>query len=481
MIGDKQVELIDSIEKTSLPAEEVNTRIHKMEEKNNLLKYKVEDWCIWPILRFTVGCSMEDMPLAKRDEISLIGLLLLAIRDIGDLTLLRSARTVVKTYTSGLVEREGGLYKDVWFDDLLLGIGDYLKIEAINNPIFISRRKAALIKSKLTTTLLDLIAAALARISGPRYISKIANSLSFCIRNELGLDVFTPRLVKKRLRNFYWRKKIFTYLLKCVHPEYLLVADPGEHALIAAAKELKIKVVELQHGLINRYHYAYSWQANAMKHRPWMPIPDRLFLHGEYTKQELDTNGFWRDKICVVGSLRMDQYRQCRVTKEKKQACTLVFTTQGIDVGKTTSFMIEFLELIKERLEFRLYIKLHPVYETSKTQYENAFQTDSRVKVLLGIEEPSTYDLLTLADFHLSVSSTCHYDALGLGVPTVILPFSTYKNVLPLYEVGHAFLARTPAELFNIVLKWKDWEVPSEIGEYYFKKGALENMKKKLY
>jgi hypothetical protein len=123
---------------------------------------------------------------------------------------------------------------------------------------------------------------------------------------------------------------------------------------------------------------------------------------------------------------------------------------------------------------------LHPVYETSKTLYEGAFKDDPRVQVLLGNEDPSTFDLLTLVDFHLSISSTCHYDALGLGVPTIILPFATYENVLSLHELGDAFLARTPTELLDILLRWKGREVPNEVGEFYFKKGALENMKREV-
>jgi len=68
--------------------------------------------------------------------------------------------------------------------------------------------------------------------------------------------------------------------------------------------------------------------------------------------------------------------------------------------------------------------------------------------------------------------------ALGLGVPTIILPFATHESVLSLYEVGHAFLAYTPIELLDILLRWKGREVPNEIGEFYFKTGALENMKR---
>jgi hypothetical protein len=480
MTEGKQIPLVDINQRTSLSAEEVDVLLHNMELKNDLLQYKVEGWCVWPILRFEIGCLMEDIPLTKRGKIWLIQLLILAIYSLRSLTLLKPARMIIKTYTSGLVERKEIYYKDIWFDDLLLSVGDYVKIETINNRKFIRRRKTALTKSNLVTNLLDLVTALLARVGGPRYISEIAGKLYTGLNNELKLNGITLRWAERRLRNFYWCKKIYTYLLRRVRPAYLLTADPGEYALVAAAKEQGIKVIELQHGLINRHHYAYSWMADAVKNKRWMPIPDCLFLWGEYWKQELEMNGFWGNALYVVGSLRMEEYRHRKAAKKKEQVCTLLLTSQGIDVERIIAFVSDVLEASKGKHDIRLYIKLHPVYETSKTLYEGAFKDDPRVQVLLGNEDPSTFDLLTLVDFHLSISSTCHYDALGLGVPTIILPFATHESIVSLYEMGHAFLARTPTELLDILLRWKGREVPNEVGEFYFKKGALENMKREV-
>jgi hypothetical protein len=475
-----QIPLVDINQRTSLSAEEVDVLLHNMELKNDLLQYKVEGWCVWPILRFEIGCLMEDIPLTKRGKIWLIQLLILAIYSLKSLTLLKPARMIIKTYTSGLVERKEIYYKDIWFDDLLLSVGDYVKIETINNRKFIRRRKTALTKSNLVTNLLDLVTALLARVGGPRYISEIAGKLYTGLNNELKLNGITLRWAERRLRNFYWCKKIYTYLLRRVRPAYLLTADPGEYALVAAAKEQGIKVIELQHGLINRHHYAYSWMADAVKNKRWMPIPDCLFLWGEYWKQELEMNGFWGNALYVVGSLRMEEYRHRKAAKKKEQVCTLLLTSQGIDVERIIAFVSDVLEASKGKHDIRLYIKLHPVYETSKTLYEGAFKDDPRVQVLLGNEDPSTFDLLTLVDFHLSISSTCHYDALGLGVPTIILPFATHESIVSLYEMGHAFLARTPTELLDILLRGKGREVPNEVGEFYFRRGALENMKREV-
>jgi hypothetical protein len=103
------------------------------------------------------------------------------------------------------------------------------------------------------------------------------------------------------------------------------------------------------------------------------------------------------------------------------------------------------------------------------------------VRVISGSEAPSTFELLSSADLHLSISSACHYDALGLGVPTVIIPLANCDWVLSLHRAGHAFLAKTPKELLEIVSRLgRGGGVPDELGAYYFRPNALENMKRAL-
>jgi hypothetical protein len=261
------------------------------------------------------------------------------------------------------------------------------------------------------------------------------------------------------------------------------VSDPGEYNIVAAAKELGLKVIEFQHGFIDRYHTAYSWSAYALPYKASMPIPDRIFLYGVHWQQELTANGFWREELCPVGSLRMDQYRKIKAMNKggkEEDVYTIVLTTQGMDVEGVIAFVSDFLAAASGQLNYRLYIRLHPDYETDKSPYVGAFRTNNHVQVLLGNEQPSTFELLTRAHLHLSISSTCHYDALGLGVPTVILPFVTHEIILPLHKAGHAFLVQTPQELVNIALQCKNYVVPDKVVELYFKPGALENMKREL-
>lgn len=475
-----QTQATESSQRALLPYDVVDRRIRQMEREHDLLQYVVDGWCVWPLLRFGVQYALAYDLQSLGSHVPWSQRLWMALHDLPRLLMVPRARYVVKTYTSGLAEREGHLYKDIWFDDLISSLGACLKIETINSPAFLPRRPHAYIKSHCTSNGLHLVAGGLAMLGGPRHISEIAQRLSACLKKEFAQELYTFRWIELRLRYFSWLKKLYAGLLQRIRPTYLLTADSGEHALVAAAKELGVMVVELQHGCIDRYHSGYSWTEYALPYKSRMPIPDQYFLYGEHWKQELDANGFWGESLCVVGSLRLDRCRERAPATPSTNACHLLLTTQGLDVEAMIAFITDFLAMAQGQLNVSLSIKLHPVYEGSKALYLDAFRHDPRVQVLLGSESPSTLELLAQAHCHLSISSTCHYDALGMGVPTVILPLASHEIVLPLWQAGHAALARHPHDLLDIVLRYQAQRVPEAIGAHYFAQGALERMKHAL-
>jgi hypothetical protein len=404
----------------------------------------------------------------------------MAVQDACRLSRVRRARYVVESYLSARGEQEGGLFKDHFFDDLLREIGEYFKIESLNNKAFLPRSDAALIRSDLTTSLFELVSGFLARTGCAGRVRTVAESLSQCLHQELGPNALTSGAIERTILRFLWAKRLYSWLLKRIDPEFLLVADPGEHDIVAAAKERGVVAIEFQHGFVDRNHSSYSWSAYAARFRRCMPIPDRLFIYGTHWEEELVATGFWREEICVVGSPRIDQYRAVRSTAEPMKDIALVVTAQGTDSEALIAFLLAFLSLVGTPLPFHLYVKLHPVYDTSRQPYDAAFLPHRNVHVLLGSEPPSTFELLARAHLHASIASTCHYEALGLGVPTVILPLSGYENVLHLYHSGHAFLAQTPRDLSDIVQRLHNMNAPVCSADHYFRPDAIENIKREL-
>jgi hypothetical protein len=467
---------------------EASARLRELEAKYNLFKYTVDGYSAWRLLRFGMAVSLQALPFqnqaASSKWLRFGKLLLPSILGAPAFLFPRRARYVVKTFSSALTEKENGFWKDVYFDDLLQDLGNCSKIEVQNNPLFIDRRKTALIPIAITTATIDLLSAILSRVFCPAGISQVANMIAVDLKDETDLLFLNSRIIEKILGNFYWSKRMYKWLLMRIRPEFVFVADTAEYAIWSAAKELGIKTVEFQHGIFSSNH-PDALPGSALPYKSSLIIPDKIFLYGDFWKRGLETNGFYDRELCVVGNNRIDHYRKMRAAyKEKNRddaSCCMVITTQGFAVKSLISFVSQFIDLAEGKFNYQLYIKLHPIYDRDRSIYDAVFASNCRVKVISGTDEPSTFDLLTRADLHLSISSACHYDALGLGVPTVVLALPNHGTVLNLVAAGHASLARTPKDLVDIATKWRDMPVSKEVSAFYFQSNALVNIKRELW
>jgi hypothetical protein len=388
---------------------------------------------------------------------------------------LRPAELLVKTLSSGLLDKTAdGHLRDVWFDDLIAAHGDALKIEGINSRALLPERTKALIPSVWTTTLLDLTSQQLGRrIKWPREISTIATELSAAISAEF--DVAMPvEMMRTVMANFRWQKRLYSTILARVKPKTVMVADFGDYGLVAAAKERGIRVFEVQHGIADRYHAAYAWTQESAVNRPRMPVPDRLLLFGEYWKEELSSTGFWLRSLEVVGSARCDRYREIPRTSGTGRYRILV-TADGIESKETIRMLREFLGAARSA-DVEVIVKLHPIFGESDAAIVTAFSGEGRVSTLRATEGESTFRLLRTVDLHASIASASHYDALGLGTPTVILGGGRYKTVENLHERGHASLVFNGGEMVPVLKRARVSRVPAPVSEFYFRSGAVANV-----
>jgi len=457
---------------------EAEERIREFEAAHDVLRFEVDGWACWAVLRFPVQLLLTRSGAASGGGSRRLRLAL-ALRDVRALYRLSRVRYVAKTFSSGLVEEREGRYKDVWFDDLFHGL-DWFKIEAVNNIGFLARRRRALRPSNITTSLFDLLAGALARLRTPPGVREVARSLAQLLTSEFREGGFKADWVATRLAHFYWEKWLYRWLLGRLRPRLVLTADPCEYALVAAAKERGITVIEMQHGFLDRHHAAYSWTTYALPFRFRMPVPDIVLLYGEHWKRELELNGFWDERLRVAGSPRIDCYRTRREGRPETRVQRVLVTTQGVDTPRVLRFIRELLREARGRMALEVDLKLHPVYEPNKTPYLRAFEGEPSVRIIAGNESPSTLELMVAANVHLSISSTCHWDALGLGVPTVTLPFESHEVVLPLCVAGHSVLAESPGTVIEVLRRAATQPASESVSEYYFEPGALERIRSEL-
>jgi hypothetical protein len=461
--------------------------LKELEEKHNLFQYDVAGYSVWQLLRSDVGfrlmnvAALEKPVALKSRQPSRVAL---AFREVFNFLFVRHSDYVVKTVSSALREKDAGLYKDVYFDDLIKELGGAYKIETINSTLYHDRRKLAMIPSALTTSTMDLVVKMLSRLPGSTQSHRIAKQISLILQSKPTLMVFTPKRIMQVIKRFYWLKQLYRVLLRRIDPVSVLVENTRSgYPIWAAAQELGISTVEVQHGIFSRNHPDVL-SASATPYRKSLIIPDKIFLFGEYWRHELKKTGFYGQELIPVGSPQIDHYRQIRIEWQRQKAgdrrCVILLTTQGLSRDSLIQFAADFLDLAQGKLDYSFYIKLHPAREISKSAYEQVLGSKPNVHILLGSEDPSTYELLSQADFHVSLASASHYDALGLGIPTIVLPLAGYETVMDLVDAGHAYLARTPQDLLEFILASRTLSVPPEVSAYYFTSGAVQNMLREL-
>jgi hypothetical protein len=464
----------------SLTEENASNKIVELEIKYNLFDFQLDNYCIWRLLKNEASINLNnfDFYITKKKRSKLKIFLTLfkgSIQDVPALFKISQKKYFVKTYSSVLRELENKKWKDVEFDYLLKDLGNCFKIEVKNSPNFNKRSKNALIPINMSTNIIDFLTLFLSKIVKINKIENSAKLFYLNIKNEPLLQNLDLKKIKMSLYNFYWSKFFYKIILLKVKPEFVFLSNTSEYSLIAASSELNIKSIEFQHGVFTSYHKDV-FKDHAISFKNKLIIPNKILLFGEYWLSYFNNLQFYKDILCVIGSPKIDYYRniQNEIIKTKNYIDILV-TTQGYAIDDLIKFINDFIFISNNKLICNLYIKLHPGYDYDTSLYINNFSQYDNVFIIAGDEEPSTFDLLLNSDYHLSISSACHFDALGLGVPTIILALKNYETILEIHNKNFAFLANTPQELFDYIIKTKNEKIKTDHQNYFFKSNALKN------
>lgn len=466
---------------------EAMERVRDFESRYSLFDFTVDGYSVWRLLRVEATRLIQNLPWnAKPSEFQWLRplpMMIQTLKDLPSLLCITPARYVIRTCSSFLVSKEYGRWKDVFFDDLFKNVDSYFKIAVQNGPGFQDRRKKTLLPISITNNSIDLFTKLAVRLIHTTNKNNVFEQMAKCFQSEPTLRAFTATRISKTWACFIWAKRAYVYLLKRIQPEYLLVADTSEYSISAAARELGVKIIEFQHGIFTPDHpdvlpaTLFSGYSNTV-------VPDTILLFGDYWKNRLINNSLYAGRLSSVGSPRIDICRTAREDhaseRQDDDFCKILLTTDGLARNELLGFVINFIEMAKKKFDYFLTIKMHPSFDTDKTFYISRLDHCDKIRIVGGAELPTTHELLAHCDLHLSGASTCHFDALGCGVPTVLLPMANYEILMPLVASGHALVAHTPNDLVRIVSAWRDLLVPNEVSYLYYKPNALVNIRREL-
>lgn len=225
-------------------------------------------------------------------------------------------------------------------------------------------------------------------------------------------------------------------LLERLRPKTVYVVVSYFHlgALIRAAKDLGIEVVEFQHGVFSRYHLGYSFPSRTA---PLDYFPDKLLTWGNFWSELID----WpisRQNVISTGSPYFHHMRQSHVNIPRQPGRILVLS-QGA-IGRQLAERVA--SCIGELGNFEVIYKLHPSEYDCWREYPALVELAQRRNVTIIDYHADLYRLFAEAEYQFGVFSTAVYEGIGMGCKTVLfdLPGSEYMENL--VERGLAILQR---------------------------------------
>jgi hypothetical protein len=457
---------------------EVAAIFAEFERRRDVFRLQVDGVSLWRLLRFEISFEMQNLALA-RVPVSRAEMLVSLFRAARQfLFASRGYDFLGATVSSALRNFDERGWHDIYFDRVIDEIEGGAKMSWIDAGGFEENAKHAFRPPVFDDTSVLILSAVFGRCFPALGSDATFRKLSEFIVSDLSLPEFTPARIRRKYSVLKWRVWLYRMVLKRLRPRCVLVPNSGQFALFLAAKSLGMPFVEMQHGVFTENH-PDSLPAEALEcDQESLLLPDCLTVYGSYWADRLGDTALGKlGRIRAVGAPLIEpvkalRQRQFRSDPEKP---ILTLTSQGIGVDSVADFVAVFLKLYSGPLQ--LNIRLHPGYEAGTSLYKARFAGDDRVKLVPGNSTPDTYEMVAMSDLHLSVSSSCHFDALGIRTPTGILALRSHELVLDLVKSGDALLIDSPEALATLV-KNRIWGVvPPATSDRYFRGDHIRNMR----
>lgn len=212
---------------------------------------------------------------------------------------------------------------------------------------------------------------------------------------------------------YFWR-----FVFKFSKPQIVLLTDYHNASMAGLLKNCNdygIPTAEFQHGIVNRYHPAYSYDNKIGEStRPdfffYFSLPERFEDFLVYSKKQ----------ICFFESFMLSTTRNLRLEnlQSKKMDKTIVlFTLQNSSYVEATNFFLEAI-VGNDFNDFEFIILPRDIVPKLPSGVQN-----------ITIEkEKSFYELLETIDIHFTHFSTTALETKQLKIPTVVFDFDNMAS-----------------------------------------------------
>jgi hypothetical protein len=391
----------------------------KLENNLDLLKKKIHGAYFWERVRFPVYQQLRESVLREEKDSDgmpaeyLSGISLL-VKNIFMRNPFISQETELLFYGTGRRKKyEDGLWWDIYHDPVM-NISNQ-KCLLWERPYKVSHLTPTKTSNIKYVDIIEYMGTLLQK-TGFSAVSLSDDELSLIedIQEEIsirfGVEISLKKIIKEDLSKRKVRLPLYEKLIKKVNPQaaFLTVGYNGRETFIEACKSAGVPVIELQHGVISKYHLGYSFPYDTKN-----LFADYFFSFGEFWSDSVDLPLHKKD-IYPVGFPHLERKSQKYGNTETKEMT--VFISQPTIGKKLSSFAADLSS--RQEYENEIIYKLHP-NEADSWKNNYPWLLDSDIKVVE--DDPSLYQIFSESTEQVGVYSTALYEGLYFGLDTYIL------------------------------------------------------------
>ena len=283
------------------------------------------------------------------------------------------------------------------------------------------------------------------------------------LENQFNIKIDLENIFKNHILNFQYDYKLYTKLFKKRKPKKIFVVVAYENkAIVKAAKDLNIEVVELQHGTITDYHLGYSYPLKTRMNSDIAYFPDKILTFGDYWLSS-KSSPILRENIIPIGFSYFESQSKDFINL-KANDNQILFISQGV-IGKELSKLA--YEFARKMPDYRVIYKLHPgEYETWRVNYPELVN-DLYNFIVIDDSKTQLYELFAKSKYQIGAFSTAIYEGLMFDCITFIVNIGGIEYLSDLIDEGYVMKINNITQLIDNLETFEPKEYNKDL---FFKK-----------
>lgn len=236
----------------------------------------------------------------------------------------------------------------------------------------------------------------------------------FAKENEIEIQL-KKNDVKGLLLNFIAHKRLYTILFKILKPQAIISSEKMGSGIMAAAIDLGIPFVELQHGNIDKHYPHYQWD-DRFNDLPKTMKPTILGVFGEASRSMILRNRYFRsDEVIPIGSQRIEEYRKLKLHSNTHPNGQILVILQPM-MHEWNMMLLKTLEPFHQT---KFIIKPHPLQSDDEIKEYDLLAKE--LNAILESKRSPVYSLVLGSSLVIGYFSTVLEESISIGIPTITI------------------------------------------------------------